>query len=87
MTEAERHQILLTYANAYWAARPQSEIYRIPEHCNMEEDVSRALEDEDWYCNQWPGRDYLTFFSYVDPIGRTSSYGVHIDKQTVVKLT
>ena len=80
--------ILSIYAEEYLKHWPRSNTHRIDELVPLEARVSKFLEYEDWHCDKWPGRNTVTFFSWVEPCGVTASWSVSFlqDSATITQL-
>jgi hypothetical protein len=86
ITEEYRESVLLDYACRWYAMLPRSRTHEILELDELELEVSLVLDDADWYVDLWPGTQYVLFFSDHPSVGRTSTYGVHLDTNYTVKL-
>lgn len=79
---------LLAYARRYVENLPVSALKSIAAlRGPLERAVTERLGDPNWYCDKWPGRNLVTFFSWLDDrTGLTATWSVDLDDGTVTQL-
>jgi hypothetical protein len=79
----ETEHPLLAFARLYIDRLPDSEVKALP---GPEQDaVTAFFGGVDWYCEKWPGRDYVIFFSDTESAGMMATHCVDIAEGSVAR--